>query len=330
MGSLSAERALQLLGADINGHDLVAGHANRNGLTLLTTPHRWQWRQRERRERQEPKHDGSRLVAFSAGLLFLLGVGLLSVSIAAQYRYFLAERHQITASMIESGALDAGMIIFALLALGAARKGLHARPERVLIVGCAAASAVMNYANADPGNWRSVAAWTMPPIFLAVVADRVIAITRRHFLGMAEGRSAWRDAVAWLAKAGRAFAFLALYSLRFLLAPPSTAKGVRQAVLNVTPLPAPPPVLELPERVAEQPSLRPRRACRSDDGLTKTERLLTLVTLRHGDLVGIPLDEVSKIATACAADVDMHPASARSALLAAVRRAIATCGSDSR
>ena len=248
------------------------------------------------------------------------------MSFAAQYRYFLAERHQIIAVLIESGALDVGMIIFALLALGAARKGLHARPERVADRGLRRSVGPDELRQRRPGRLAvGGRVDCMPPIFLAVVADRVIAITRRHLLGMAEGRSAWRDALAWLARVARALAFLALYSLRFLLAPPSTAKGVRQAVLNATPLPAPPPVLELPSecpppsrpsmspaarclqcgttppwgtvhvcpgppnQVAEQPSLHPRRAYRSDDGMTKTERLLSLVVLKHGDLAGIPL-----------------------------------------
>ena len=40
--------------------------------------------------------------------------------------------------------------------------------------------------------------------------------------------------------AGRALAGLALYTLRLLLAPPSTATGLRRWVLNATPLPEPP------------------------------------------------------------------------------------------
>jgi hypothetical protein len=64
--------------------------------------------------------------------------------------------------------------------------------------------------------------------------------------------------------------------------------------------------------------------------MTKTERLLSLVVLKHGDLAGNPLDEVSKIGTAHAPEVDMHPASARSALLAAVRGAIAAGEGDAR
>jgi len=41
MDTLSGDRAGKLLGGALDGHDVVAGHANRNGLTLLATPHRW-------------------------------------------------------------------------------------------------------------------------------------------------------------------------------------------------------------------------------------------------------------------------------------------------
>jgi hypothetical protein len=338
MSTLTPDRARALLGGGLNGHDVVAGHANRNGLTVLTTPRRaWSWprRPKEPRDPKAPaKRDGSRLIAFSAALLTLLAVGLLSVSIAAQYRYFLSERHQITASMIESGALDVGMLVFSLLALGLARKGLSARPERALIVACATTSAVMNYAPAQAGDWRSVLAWTMPPVFLAVVADRVIAVTRRHFLGMSGGRSAWRDGLGWAAMAAKVTGLGMLYVLRVPLAPVSTSKGLRQAVLNATPLPQAAPAAPLVDVVTSYPrsvsvvqaALR-ERALRNPpgtrrSGATKTARFLDLVKERHGELAGIPLDQASQIATAIAPEAELHPASARTALLKAVRAAL--------
>jgi hypothetical protein len=91
--------------------------------------------------------------------------------------------------------------------------------------------------------------------------------------------------------------------------------------------------LPIPPAVSAAPALKPRqRTARAslDDGLTKTERLLTLVSLRRGELTGIPLAEVSKIATAYAPEVDMHPASARSALLAAVRATLPAGEGDAR
>ena len=126
--------------AELDGHDVLAGRASRHGLTLLTRQQRsWPGRSGEQRG-QEPgeRRPGSRLIATGAVLLFLLGLGLLAVSFAAQYQYVLNERHQHIASLIEAGALDVGMIIFALLAMGLGRAGKPAKIERAAVVACAA------------------------------------------------------------------------------------------------------------------------------------------------------------------------------------------------
>jgi hypothetical protein len=182
---------------------------------------------------------GRVLVNAAAILLGLLAAGLLGVSLAAQYEYILRAKHdQVTASAVEALALDAGMIIFSLLALGLARAGQSARIERALIVVCAFGSAGMNYAAADVTSPRSVAAYVMPPVFLAIVTDRVIAVVRRHVLGMEAERSAWavlgRAALAVLGAAAQVL----LYGLRLVLAPGSTLGGLRRCVLLATPLPA--------------------------------------------------------------------------------------------
>ena len=69
------------------------------------------------------------------------------------------------------------------------------------------------------------------------MTDRVIAVVRRHVLGMEAERSAWavlgRAALAVLAAAGKAV----LYGLRLVLAPRSTVSGARRLVLLATPLP---------------------------------------------------------------------------------------------
>jgi hypothetical protein len=88
------------------------------------------------------RRPGTALVAVATGLLFLLGIGLFAVSLDAQYRYVFHAKHQSTASWVEALALDVGMAIFSLLALGLARAGKPARVERVLIMACAAASGV--------------------------------------------------------------------------------------------------------------------------------------------------------------------------------------------
>jgi hypothetical protein len=256
---------------------------------------------------ESQRKPGSVMIGIATGLLFLLGAGLLAVSLAAQYSYLFRQRHQSAASLIEALALDVGMVIFSLLALGLARSGKPAKAERVLIMVCAGGSALMNYAAADVFSPRSVLAYVMPPVFLAVVADRVISVVRRHFLGEKETRSAWA-----------AMGAVVLYGLRFVLAPPSTARGVRRYVLQATPLPEitaaePVPVITSVPR-------RPRAIVSPRTG-TKTGDLLDLVVKRYGPLEALPLADCSKIATTLAGEIDLHPGSARTALLKAARSA---------
>src|SRR6266536_2749313 len=143
--------------------------------------------------------------------------------------------------------------------------GLAAKAERALLVLCAAGSALMNYAAADITSPRSVLAFCMPPVFLAVVADRVAATIRRHVLGMQDGRSPW-------AVLGTA----ALYGLRLFLAFPSTCGGLRRWILVATPLPAAGEA-PAPPAVVRQPRPAIARQARSTMSATKTEQLLALV-----------------------------------------------------
>jgi hypothetical protein len=206
---------------------------------------------------------GAVLVSAATVLLGVLAAGLFMVSLAAQYRYIFGVKHQAVPSVVEAIGLDAGMTVFSLLALGLARAGQPARVERALIVACAAGSAAMNYAAADAGSLRSVAAYVMPPVFLAIVVDRVIAVVRRHVLGDAE-RSVWAAVGRAAAAAARAAGLVLLYVLRFVLAPPSTASGLRRWILNLTPLPAAGTTLEpagaRPDTGAGIPAARPAGA----------------------------------------------------------------------
>ena len=115
---------------------------------------------------------GSALIAVAAWLLALIGGGALFVSFSAQYAYILTVRRQDAASVIEALLLDVLMIVFTLLALGLSRAGKSSRAERVLILACAAASSYMNMSAADVASPRSVAAYAIAPIALAVVVER--------------------------------------------------------------------------------------------------------------------------------------------------------------
>ena len=179
---------------------------------------------------------GSALIAVAAWLLALIGGSALYVSFTAQQRYVFAARHQNAASIIEALLLDLLMIVFTLLALGLSRAGKSSRTERALILACAAASAYMNVSAADTASPRSVVAYAVAPIALAVVVDRVVAVIRRHVLADEEA-SAWSAMGRVLLAASRLAGMTALYSLRFVLAPPSTATGLRRVVLAAAPLP---------------------------------------------------------------------------------------------
>jgi hypothetical protein len=305
-------------------------------MTLVTVPRRsWSWRRRDPGERQPGQaRPGSRLIAAGTVLLFAAMVGLLGVSYAAQYSYILGQRHQHVASLIEAGALDVLLIIFSLLALGLARAGLPAKTERTLVLVFACGSALMNYAAADATSPRSVAAYVMPPVALAIVVDRCVAVTRRHVLGMRDGRSPWAVAGAATGRVARFAGLSTLYALRLLADRKGTSAGIRAAILNATPLPQ----LEAPQDERQDEDEKPDRERpkrkplnrRRERGGTKTTRFLQLVTERHGDLAAIPLDQVSRIATALAPEADLHPASARTALLGAVRAALPAGEGDAR
>ena len=180
---------------------------------------------------------GSVLIAVAAWLLALIGGGALFVSFSAQYAYIVTVRRQDAASVIEALLLDLLMIVFTLLALGLSRAGQPARAERALILACAAASAYMNVAAVNVASPRSVTAYAVAPVALAVVVDRVVAVIRRHVVADREP-SAWITVGRAVAAAARIAGLVLLYCLRFALAASETARGLRRMVLDAAPLPA--------------------------------------------------------------------------------------------
>src|SRR6202043_968116 len=94
-----------------------------------------------------------------------------------------------------------------------------------------------NVAAADVASPRSVAAYAIAPIAPAVGVDRGVAVIRGHVLADREpsGGSTVGSAAA---AATRIAGLVLLYALRFALAAPETARGLRQMVLDATPLPA--------------------------------------------------------------------------------------------
>ena len=237
------------------------------------------------RRRAGGRTPGSVLIAVAAWLLALTGGGALFVSFTAQYAYILTVRRQGTVSVIEALLLDLLMIIFTLLALGLSRAGQSARVERALILVCAAASAWMNVSAADVASPRSVTAYAVAPVALAVVVDRTVAVIRRHVLADAEP-SAWTTVGRAVAAAARTASLVLLYCLRFALAAPETARGLRRMVLDAAPLPplpqAPAPEATDPPRTKKAVLLALYRAHPDYGDRSQTSRVATELAPRAG------------------------------------------------
>ena len=179
----------------------------------------------------EPAPAGSRrqpgtiLLCCAALLLLALAAAQGYVSWRAQYGFIFAAKREHLPSVLEALGLDTGAVIFALLGLAHARMGRPARIERTLNLACAFGSMTMNLLGADLGSPRSVAVYVLPAVLYAACSDRLIA-TAGHAAGVEE-TSLWRYLGVAL-----------LYGLRAVLAFPSTAKGLRQRLLQATPLPS--------------------------------------------------------------------------------------------
>jgi len=182
------------------------------------------------------RRPGARLIWASAAGLAVLAAATFYVSYRAQFTFMFGVKHQFAPALIEALIADVAMVVCSLLALGMACAGQSAKVARLLVVVFAGLSAGMNYLAADVTSFRSVAVYVMPPAVFVVCTDQVVSVVRRHGLGIAED-SAWsllgRIAVAAAGLTGA----IGLYSLRFVLAPAETAKGLRCMVLAAAPLP---------------------------------------------------------------------------------------------
>ena len=123
----------------------------------------------------------------------------------------------------------------------------------------------MNVSAADVASPRSVAAYVVAPVTLAVAVDRVVAVIRRHVLANAEP-SAWITLGRAAAAVAKITGLVPLYLLRFALAALETARGLRRMVLDAAPLR---PLLELPAPEGNPPRTK-KATCWTCTGLTRT------------------------------------------------------------
>ena len=182
------------------------------------------------------RRPGARLIWASTLGLAVLALATFYVSFRAQFAFMYAVKHQDLPALIEALIADVAMVVCSLLALGMACAGQPAKVARLLVVLFAGLSAGMNYLAADVSSVRSVAVYVMPPVVFAVFTDQTVPVIRRHGLGIAED-SAWTVLGRLVLAVVRLAGIIMLYSLRFILAPAETAKGLRRMVLNAAALP---------------------------------------------------------------------------------------------
>jgi hypothetical protein len=247
------------------------------------------------------------------------GLGVLAaaaavVSFTAQYQMIFEARQLALIAALEAAIPDAAALVFASLGIALALNGRRALRARALNVASVAVSVLMNAIAAAPG-WRSLAIWVMPPVAYALASDTLIGVVRAWVIARQQALDVRLadEQVTPLAVLGG----LLLWLLRLALAPASTLAGFRRWVIEEC------PVAPGRRRAARRPSVaisRPgrRRARRGPRGGTKTARFLALVAERHGPLAGVPVTEVSRICTALAPEIGLHPGSARAALRQAV------------
>ena len=159
----------------------------------------------------------------------------------------------------------------------------------------------------------------------ALTSDRLIAVVRRAALGTAADNEAQRS--AWHL-AGRSL----LYGLRLAVDMRGTTAGVRQAILNATPLPQAMAIPAANAAALPGPDSSPRTAASEYNdrdpsrahsrpyraGTSKTARFLSLVQTTHGPLGEFDLGSVYRVSAELAPKVRLNAGSARAALRAAV------------
>jgi hypothetical protein len=246
------------------------------------------------------------------------GLGVLAaaaavVTFTAQYRMIFAARRLALVAGLEAAIPDAAALVFASLGIALALHGRRAIRARALNVASVGVSVFMNAIAAAPG-WKALAIWAMPPVAYALASDTLIGVVRAWAIARQRALNVRLadEQVTPLAVLGGVL----LWLLRLALAPGSTLAGFRRWVIEECPV-APGRLATHWPTLAISGSAR-RRIRRSPRSGTKTARFLALVAERHGPLAALPVTEVSRICTALAPEVGLHPGAARTALRRAV------------
>jgi hypothetical protein len=252
--------------------------------------------------------------------LAVLAAAAAVVSWDAQYVMVAQARHIPAIAALEAGIPDTGALIFATLGIALALHGRRALRPRTLNVACVGLSLTMNAIAAGPG-WRDTAIWVMPSAVYALASDTLIGVVRAWALARmhATGQPLEGEETTPLAVAGA----MALWLLRLALAPASTLTGFRRWTVEECPIapgrkaPAPPPAPPTVLPTAPPPAFPPGR--RGSNGKPHKQDLLIALASQRYDLHRTPLNRVARIASQIAAEVGLHPGTARRVLRAHVQ-----------
>ena len=197
---------------------------------------------------------GSALIAVAVWLLALTGGGALFVLFSAQHAYIFTVRRQRDRGAAAGPADDRVHAARARPGPGGPARPGRAGPDP----GLRRRVRLHERVGRRRGSPRSAAAYAVAPVALAVVVGRAVAVIRRHVLADQEP-SAWTTLGRAAAAAARITGLVLLYCLRFALAAPQTARGLRRMVLDAAPLPALPGARAGGDRAAPHQEGRPAR-----------------------------------------------------------------------
>ena len=269
---------------------------------------------------RHPADSGRAWLRNAMAALALLAAAAAVVSWDAQYVMVRQARHVPVIAALEAGIPDTGALIFAALGIALALHGRRALRPRTLNVACVGLSLTMNAIAAGPG-WRDTAIWVMPAAVYALASDTLIGVVRAWALARmhATGQALEGEETTPLAVVGA----IALWLLRLALAPASTLTGFRRWTVEECPVapgrkaPTPPPATPTAVPPAELPPFPPSR--RSSNGRPHKQDLLIALASQRYDLRRTPLNRTARIAAQIAAEVGLHPGTARRILRAHVQ-----------
>ncbi|WP_194909691.1 DUF2637 domain-containing protein [Catenulispora rubra] len=139
------------------------------------------------------------LLALSGSMLFALACLSAWLSYHAQVTYVLAHNgNQATEARVWALLLDAGTAGVSLLRLYEALQRRSNAATRVSLIGCIAASVVMNLLQAPSHSPGGILVAAVPPVMYAVLLEHLLTNLRNVLLRSEAERSMWRTSTLWI------------------------------------------------------------------------------------------------------------------------------------